>query len=154
MRLRRILDEREVVPGGDGFERAHVGRLAVEVHGHDCLGARRDGRFGRAWIKRQAIGINIRKDRTRTSHHHGERGVGRRQRRRDHLVAGTDVEGAQDQGDRIGARADADGVGARLAAANSASNASTSGPSTNQPLAMTRSMAPLTPRHRAPGAAR
>ena len=63
-----------------------------------------------ARIHRQSLGIDVGKDRTRAGHHHRQRGVGRRQRRGDHFVAGADVEGAEDQRDRIGAGADADRV--------------------------------------------
>ena len=104
--------------------------------------ARRDRGRGRSGIERQAFGIDVRKHRTRAGHHHRERGVRGRQRRRDHFIAGTDVECAQDQRDRVGAGADADGVRTPGSLRRTrASNASTSGPSTNQPLAMTRSIA-------------
>ena len=61
-------------------------------------------------IDRQARRIDVGEHRPRAGHHDGERGVGGRQRRRDDLVAGADAERAQDQRDRVGAGADADGV--------------------------------------------
>ena len=59
-------------------------------------------------IERQPFRIDVGEHRARAGHHHRERRVRGRQRRRDHFVAGTDVERAQDQRDGIGAGADAD----------------------------------------------
>ena len=52
--------------------------------------------------------IDVGKDRPGTGHHDGERRIGRRQRRGDHLVAGRDARRAQRNGERVGAVADAD----------------------------------------------
>ena len=95
---------------GDALERVHVGGLAVEMHRQDRARARRDRGRGRVRIERQPLGIDVGEHRPRAGHHDGERRVGRRERRRDHLVARADVERAQDQRDRVGAGADADGV--------------------------------------------
>ena len=43
VRLRGVLDEGEAVFARKRAKRVHVRRLAVEVDGHDGLGARRDG---------------------------------------------------------------------------------------------------------------
>jgi hypothetical protein len=88
--------------------------------------------------------IDVGEDRPRAGHHDRERGVGRGERRGNHFVAGADAERAQDQGNRVRPVADANRVRAPDAAANSRSKASTSGPSTNQPRSMTRSIAART----------
>ena len=61
-------------------------------------------------IERQPLGIDVGEHRPRAGHHHRQRGVGGGKRRRDHLVAGADVERAENQRDRVGAGADADRV--------------------------------------------
>ena len=53
VRLAAVLDDGEAVPRGDRGDRRHVGRLAVEVHGHDRGGARRDRRGDGRRIERQ-----------------------------------------------------------------------------------------------------
>ena len=88
----------------------------------------RDRGLGRRRVERQAIGIDVGEHRRGAGHHDRQRGERRGERRRDHFVARTDAERAQRQRERVGARADADGVRRRRdAAANSASNASSSG---------------------------
>ena len=154
MRLTGVFDERQLMSRGDAFERAHVGGLTVEVHRQDRPRPRCHRGRGRVGIERQAVRIDVGEHRARAGHHDRERRIGGRQRRRDDFVAGTDVEGAQDQRDRVGAGADAHGVRLRHAAANSASNASTSGPSTNQPLVTTRAIAAVTAARRRRGRAR
>ena len=59
---------------------------------------------------RQPRRVDVGEDRPRAHHHHRQRRIGRRQRRRDHFVAGPDIERPQNQRDRVGAGADADGV--------------------------------------------
>ncbi len=43
--LRRVLDDRQTVPGGNGVDGIHVGALAVQGHGDDGAGPRGDGGF-------------------------------------------------------------------------------------------------------------
>ncbi len=106
--LRAVLDDHEIVAGGNGAQRGHVCGLAVEVHGHDGCRAARDGRLHSARIDGEPIGVDVGEDRSRLGHHDGEGGVGRRERRRDDLVAWPDAQPAQRQGQRVGARPDAD----------------------------------------------
>ena len=129
------------VARGDARERRHVRGLAVQVHRQQGARARRQtsasacaassvSRPGRC---RRTPGVAPAVD-------HGERRVRRRQRRRDHLVARH----------RCRARAASSAIAsvpvptptacaAPLARGEGASRtASTSGPSTNQPLATTR----------------
>ena len=130
---------REVVARGDRVERRHVGRLAVEVHRQDRARARRRSprsiarRVDRA-AARGSMSANTGRAPAIMIASADVRG---RQRRRDHLVAGADAERAQDQRDARRCRCRRRPRAPRRdAAANSASNASTSGPSTNQPRAI------------------
>ena len=111
MSLGRVLDQRQVVPCGDRLERAHVSGLAVQVHRQNRLGPRGDCGLGGPRIEREPRRIDVGEHRASAGHHDRERRIGGRQWRRDHFVAWTDLEGAQDQRDRIGAGADANGVG-------------------------------------------
>jgi hypothetical protein len=110
VRLAAVLDDRQVVAGGDALDRGHVRRLPVHVHRDNRARARTDRAFHLSRIEGQAIGVDVRKHRPRARHHHGERGVRGRQRCRDHLVARADAERAQDERNRVGAGADADAV--------------------------------------------
>jgi hypothetical protein len=110
MRLRRILDNGQVVTVGDPDKRAEVCGLAVQVHRQNGSRPRRDGGLGGGRVERQAIGIDVGEDRPGPGHHDRQRRIGGRERRRDDFVSGADVEGPQDQRDRVGARADAHGV--------------------------------------------
>ena len=131
---------------GDGDKRRHVGRLAVEMHGQNRRGARRD----RALRPRRDRGSNAPDRRRRRPVRAPAMTIARavvagRHRRRDDFVARADAERAQRQRDRIGAVAMPTACGAPEASANSRSNASTSGPSTNQPRSVTRLMASQSP---------
>ena len=104
MSLGGILDHVEAVPTGLAEEGLHGGRLAVEVHGEQGSGARRDGRRHLGFVdeERRRIGIDQdrRGPRELDGRHGGVEGVGVR----DHLVAGTDAQHQQghDQGVRTG----------------------------------------------------
>jgi hypothetical protein len=111
VRLAAVLDDREATGVGDGHDRAHVRGLAVEVHGKDRRGSRSDRGLDRRRADREAARIDVGEDRPRPRHHARKGRVGRRHRRRDYFVAGPDAEAAQDDRDRVGARADADRVG-------------------------------------------
>ncbi len=63
-----------------------------------------------AAVERVALGIDVGEHRARPDHQDRQRRVGRRERRGDDLVAGADAKRPQDQGDGIGAVADANGV--------------------------------------------
>ena len=110
MRLTAVFDDREIVPGGDRFDPRHVGGLAVQVHREDCAGARTDCPRRLVRIERQAIRIDVGEHRPCAGHHHGQRRIGGRQRRRDHLVARPNPEAAEDERNRVGSGPDADGV--------------------------------------------
>ena len=106
--LRAVLDHRQAVALGDLQDRRHVGGLPVEMDGHDRDGAGRNRRGNRRRRQRQSIGIDIREHRPCAGHHDRQRGVGRRERAGHDLVAGADVERAQDEGERVGAGRHAD----------------------------------------------
>ncbi len=110
MRLAAVFDDGQVVARRDARDRGHVGRLAVEVHRQDRAGARADALGNPIGIDGGALRIDVGEHRPCAGHHDRQRAVRRRQRRRDHFIAGADPERAQDQRDRVGARADADGV--------------------------------------------
>ena len=129
------------VPPGNRQDGRHVGRLPVEMHGHERSGARRDRRLDCRRVDGQALGIDVREDRPRARHHDGERRVRRRQRARHHLVSGADAERAQGQRQRVGPGRDADRRAVPEAAASSCSKASSSGPRMNQPRSSTRAIA-------------
>ena len=105
----------------------------------------------RAGVEREPFRIDVREHRPRPGHHDGERRECRGQRRRDHFVAWARFRAPSIRARGIGAVSDADGVGGEKpqAPANSASNAATSGPEHEQPLAMPtvdrRRMAPRLP---------
>ena len=97
MGLGRVFDHAQTVAARDGVDRAHVGRLAVQVHRHDGAGAWRDGRLDAARI--EVVGLRV------ALHRHWRgAGLADRQpgsdegrRRHDDLAAGADAPGAQHQ---------------------------------------------------------
>ena len=113
VRLRRVLDHPQAVPPGDGQDRVHVGRLAVEMHRHDGPRARRDRRLDLGRIQVVGIGRNVDKHRRRAGlvdrlggRVEGERGC-------DHLIARADAARQERQVQRRSARSDPDrGLGA------------------------------------------
>ena len=113
MRLAGVLDHREPVAVGDLLNRVHVARLAVEVHRHDgrgeavvLLGGRLEG--GRVDERRVLEAVDEHGHGADVAH--GLGGGDERVDRHEHLVAGPHVRRQQRQLDRVGARADADGV--------------------------------------------
>ena len=73
--------------------------------------SRRHGRRRCVRIERQTIGIDVGKNGAGSRHHDRERRVRGRERRRDHLITRPNAKGAQRDRQRIGAGADAYGVG-------------------------------------------
>ena len=111
MRLAAVLDDGEAVTRGDALDRRHVGRLAVEMHRHDRARARTHTLRNPIGIDRAALRVDVREHGSRAGHHDRERAVCRRERRRDHFVAGADTESAQDESDGVGSVTDADRMG-------------------------------------------
>ena len=113
----------------------HVGRLSVEVHRHDRPRPRRERGGARGGIHRQRVGLDV-DDSTGIAPAGDDRETGerRRHRRHDHFVARADAERAQRERDARRCRCRRrQRTRAPQARANSVSNASTSGPRTNQP---------------------
>ena len=92
VRLRGVLDQRQLVLSANRQNRVQVERMAVKMHGHDGLGARRDGAFDelRIEIERGVVNVHI----NRLGADVGNRPARRdeRERRGDDLVAGADAE--------------------------------------------------------------
>ena len=111
MRLAAILDDGERASCGDAANRVHIGRLAVQVHGHDRPRSRGDGGVTGGGVDRQRIRLDVDDHRPGAGGDHRQTGIRGGHRRDDDLVAGADVEGAKRERDRIGAVADADRMG-------------------------------------------
>jgi hypothetical protein len=94
---------------GDAADRAHVGRLAEQVHRHDRARARCDGAPTGVRVDRQRTRVHVDEDRPRADRHDSHAGERCGQGRDEHLVARADVEGAQAERNRVGAAGDADG---------------------------------------------
>ena len=114
--------------------------LPIQVHRHDRLGPRRDTGLGALQVHQQRLGIDFAEHRASADHADGADGRNGRVGDRDHFVAGTDLQRAQGDGQRVGAVADAHGVAFDVPRyrAKSCSKAATRGPSTSEPLARTR----------------
>jgi hypothetical protein len=95
MRLAAVLDDRQVVARGDPLDASHICRLSVEMHRQDGAGPRTDAVADSFRVERRRPRVDVGEDRPRAGHQDRERAVGRRQRRRDHFVAGADAEPAQ-----------------------------------------------------------
>ena len=102
--MRRVFDERQAMPIGQRAERRHLDRPSAEVHRHDRPCARGHGRGRRGRRQVPGGGIDVGKARRRAG---VDGDVGRRaegERRRDHLVARSDLERQQRQMQGRGAR--------------------------------------------------
>ena len=110
MRLTAVLDERQAVSACNGLERHQIRRLTVEMHWKNGARSRRDGVLHSGGRQGEARRVDIGEHRTGSGHHHGQCGECRRERRRDHLVARSDVERSQNEGNGISPVADAHGV--------------------------------------------
>ena len=87
MRLRRVLDQEQVVAARDLEQRGHVRRAAVHVDRHEGARLRRDRRLGGAGIEAPRLHVDVREHRDGAHLHHGERGRHEAVRGDDDLVA-------------------------------------------------------------------
>ena len=110
LRLRHVLDHREPMPAGQRHDRLHVGRLAVEMDGHDRPGARRDRRRNPVGIDVGAGGRRLDRHGLGTDRRHRQPGRDVGIGRHDDLVARTEIPGAQHQLQRLQPIAEADAV--------------------------------------------
>jgi hypothetical protein len=108
VRLGGVLDDRDTVPDhrADRLDRRH---LAVQVHGDHRAGAAGD-------VARDVVDVDegvlvaVHQHRLRPAADHRLGGGDERVRRQDHLIAGSDLEAAQRQLDRVSPVAHAHGV--------------------------------------------
>jgi len=95
VRLRRILVDGDAVLVGDGAQRGHVRRVAVEVHRLDALGARRDRGLDGDRVDAEVVRLDVDEHRRGAGEGDGVGGGGEGEGRDDHLVAGADARGQQ-----------------------------------------------------------
>jgi hypothetical protein len=84
--------------------------VAVEVHGDDRLCPRRERSLDPLRVEVQRPRVDVREDGTGPRLHHGERGEGGGDRGGHDLVARARPEGAEGEGERVGAGPDRDRV--------------------------------------------
>jgi hypothetical protein len=108
MCLAAVFDDGEVVARGGSGQRRHVSRLTVEMDGHNRPCACADRRRACGRIHRQRLVLDVDDHRRGSGGDDSQRGIRRRNRRDDDLIARTDAGGAQEQGDRIRAVSRAD----------------------------------------------
>ncbi len=102
----RVLDEEKAVASGQRFQAVHLARVAVQMDGHDGLGARIDPRRHGGGVQVERIGLDVSEDGGGSDVHQD---VGRRdeaQRRGNHLVARTHPQTDQRQMEGRDARID------------------------------------------------
>jgi len=66
-----VLNEEEIVAGGEGLESGHVRGNAEGVNEEDGAGARGDGAFDGHWIEIESDGVDFREDGCGTDLQHG-----------------------------------------------------------------------------------
>ncbi len=103
-RLRGILQDGQPMTPGNLLDRAHLGGLPVEMDGDDRPGPRRDGRLDLRRVDVVSVGLDIHEHRTGARPPDGTGRGEEGERRRDHLVSRSDVQGHQRKQKRIGAR--------------------------------------------------
>ena len=92
VRLRGVLDERQLVLFADCQNRIEVERMAVKMHRHDGLGSRRDGAFDQLRIEVHRGVVNVHINRLRADVGNRPARRDERERRGDDFVARPDVE--------------------------------------------------------------
>ena len=108
--MRSILDHLQVVGAGEREDGVHLGALAVEVNGHDRTGAPGQRPLQTGRIERAGLRLDV------DQHRDGSGPLDPRNRRHarvglgDHLVAGSDADGAESDRDRVRPGSDADRV--------------------------------------------
>ncbi len=108
--LRRILDDGQAVPLGDGIDRVHVRALAVKAHRKNGSRARRDRRFDLRRVDVEGVLLDVDEDRLAAEQgdHFGR--SGKREGRGDHFIAGPKLERHQADQQRLGAAGHGDAV--------------------------------------------
>lgn len=105
-----VLDHDQLVAVGDRVDLVHVGRLAVEAHRHDGLGARGDGGLDLGGVDIAGVRLDIHEDRLGAEQHDdlGRRNEGKRGR--DDLVTRLDPHRHQADQQGFGAAGHGDAV--------------------------------------------
>ena len=91
--LSGVFDHGDSALGGEGEQRLHVDALAVQVHGHNGLGPRRDGGTDLVEVERKGVGVHVHEHRREAEqrNHLSRSHVGKRSR--DYFVSGLQSEG-------------------------------------------------------------
>jgi hypothetical protein len=114
VRVRRVLDNLQVVCACDLEDRVHLGALPVQMHRDDRSRASGQRGFESGRVEHPGLGLDVDEHGSRS----GTLDSGDRRhagvRLRDHLVAPGDAHGAERDCDRVGPGGDADGM-ARIA---------------------------------------
>ncbi len=97
VRLRGIFDHDQSVPPRYFHDRVHVGRLAVEMHGQDRLGAGRDRGLDRGRIHGERARIDIHQHRPRSGVDDRGNAGDKSKRDGDDFIARTNSGGEQGQ---------------------------------------------------------
>ncbi len=144
VRLAPVFDEGEPASLGERGERVEIGDLAVQMDGHHRFGARRDGGLGQLGIDQMIVAhVDQNRSRAELGDREGARDEG--VRRNDHLVAGSDTERLHPEPRALRSpRRRRRSVDAPRYAANSSSNAATSGPRMKLASSSTRESASRT----------
>jgi hypothetical protein len=103
-RLRGILHDRHTRTFSGIENRRHVGALAEQVHGHNCLRPRGDGSSDRARIDIERAGIDVGEHWPRAKPRNRTGCRKKRKRGRHHFVPRPDAERHQSREQRIRAR--------------------------------------------------
>jgi hypothetical protein len=92
VRLGGVLDQRQFVFAANRQDRIEVERMAVKMHRHDGLGARRDGAFDQLRVEIEGGVVNVHKDRLRADVGNRPARGDEREGRGDDFIAGADAE--------------------------------------------------------------
>ncbi len=108
--LRRVLDHRQAVTGGDGVDGVEVGALAVQRHRHQGAGALGDGCLQQRRVEGAGVRLDVDVHRPRAEQGHGFGGGDEGEAGGDHLVARADAQRHQGDLQGVGAVGAGDAV--------------------------------------------
>ena len=109
-RLSAVLNDIQPVPVGDLHDRRHVRHLSVEMRRNDRARSRGDLRFEESRVQVERYGVDVDKHGRRAQPCDTPGAREERERRRNHLIAGTDVKRHQRDKQCVAARRNADAV--------------------------------------------
>lgn len=108
--LGAVFDNLEAVLVGNRHDLVHLGRVAVQMNGHEGLGVRGKSRTNGGGVDVEGVWVNIR-EHWGCAHTADAFGGGKKaEGRGDYFVAGADIQGTQGNNQRVGATVQADGV--------------------------------------------